>query len=103
MSNVRCVKNRNLMKCSHQTSANTLIVCLMALSHKYKNTKTAQNKIMCFHQTSAGSVVVRRTLLLTRIGHMSLLPSDSISEMCNVGQGETSWFSEDTIDSFKYF
>ena len=58
---------------------------------------------MCLHQTSAGSVVVMRTLLLTRIGHMSPLPSDSISEMCNVGQGETSWFSEDIIDAFKYF
>ena len=76
-----CQKQKNLMKCSHQTSANTLIVCVLALSHKYKNTKTAHNKIMCFHQTSAGSVVVMRTLLLTQIGHMSLLPSDSISEI----------------------
>ena len=48
MSNVRCVKNRNLVKCSHQTSANTLIVCLLALSHKYKKHKNCTKQKYVF-------------------------------------------------------
>ena len=48
LSNVRCVKNRNLVKCSHQASANTLIVCLLALSHKYKKHKNCTKQKYVF-------------------------------------------------------
>ena len=83
MSNVRCVKNRNLVKCSHQTSANTLIVCLLALSHEYKKTQKLHKTKICVYIKQVPALLLLCVLCFSHrlVTWASFLPSDSISDM----------------------